>query len=74
MRAAPRSKAGVVYALFGATLLLFSFHYNVLRGGTPALAPDSYEYAQVARNLLTGRGLTTDAISVLELAEFGAGG
>ena len=52
--------------------LVFTGYYFGLRGGQPSTWNDTYEYAQAARNLATGRGLRSDASTVLEVGLFGA--
>jgi 4-amino-4-deoxy-L-arabinose transferase-like glycosyltransferase len=53
-------------------LFAFSALFLGLRGGWPAFSADSYEYAQVARNVATGKGLTTNAVMVREMARLGS--
>ncbi len=48
------------------------FHYFGLLDGRSTLAGDAYEYAAVARNVAAGRGIVTDAASVLEIARLGS--
>jgi 4-amino-4-deoxy-L-arabinose transferase-like glycosyltransferase len=64
--------AAVAGLFLGGAALLFVTHYIVFREARPALWPDTYEYAEVARNVAGGRGLRTDAASVLEIARLGA--
>ena len=52
--------------LFVCGLAIFSLYYAVFLKGRPTFWPDTYEYAQVARNLVEGRGLTADSTTVME--------
>jgi 4-amino-4-deoxy-L-arabinose transferase-like glycosyltransferase len=61
-------------ALLLVSALVFIGYYFGLRRGQPNFWNDTYEYAQAARNLAEGRGLTTDAATVLEVGLFGHAG
>ncbi len=53
--------------LFVAGCLVFAFYYAGLKGGRPTFRPDTYEYAEVARNVARGQGLQTSTVSFAEL-------
>jgi hypothetical protein len=57
---------------FAVGLASFVLYYQLALAGRPRLWSDSYEYAQVARNVAEGKGLRTDALLVRELEELGA--
>lgn len=57
---------------FAVGLASFALYQQVTLAARPMLWPDSYEYAQVARNLAGGMGLRTDALLVRELELLGA--
>lgn len=57
---------------FGLGLVCFLTYFVMVQAREPAYWPDSYEYAQVGRNLSEGRGLRTSALLERELAELGA--
>ncbi len=63
-------------AVAGLALLaaagLFIFHFLVLLHGQTQWGGDTYEYADVGRNLAAGRGLVADGASVLEIARLGS--
>jgi hypothetical protein len=56
-----------VLLLFAIGFLAFTIYYVILKRSQPNFWSDSYEYAQVGRNVAQGRGLVTNAASVLEL-------
>lgn len=61
--------AGQAWEPLGWTLLgllVFAAYYLGFNSGLPNFWPDSYEYAQAARNLALGRGLVTSSPTVLE--------
>jgi Dolichyl-phosphate-mannose-protein mannosyltransferase len=53
--------------LFVTGCAVFALYYVGLKGGRPSFWPDTYEYAEVARNIATGQGLRTSAVSFAEL-------
>jgi hypothetical protein len=55
-----------------ATGALFCFHFLFLLRGETQWGSDTYEYADVGRNLAEGRGLVADGASVLEIARLGS--
>jgi Dolichyl-phosphate-mannose-protein mannosyltransferase len=57
---------------FAVGLASFVLYHQVALAGRPRLWSDSYEYAQVARNVAEGKGLRTDALLVREFEELGA--
>jgi hypothetical protein len=65
-----RPSTRVLIAL-GLGLAAFALLFLGVRLGWPALSSDSYEYAQVARNVAEGRGISTDAVVVREMARLG---
>src|SRR5262249_14506875 len=65
-----RSSTRVLVAL-GLGLAAFVFLFLGVRRGWPAPSSDSYEYAQVARNVAEGCGIATEAVVVREMAGLG---
>src|SRR5262249_42695166 len=65
-RASTRVLVALGFGLAACALLFLG-----VRRGWPALSSDSYEYAQVARNVAEGRGISTDAVVVREMARLG---
>jgi len=55
-----------------AVLIAFWIHFGILRSFRVPLGGDTYEYAEVARNVAEGRGVVTDAASVLEISGLGS--
>lgn len=55
-----------------AAFVIFGVYYGILKQNQPTLLTDTYEYAQVARNIAAGKGIVTQTASVLEVALLGA--
>jgi Dolichyl-phosphate-mannose-protein mannosyltransferase len=65
-RAGRGYEARTIALLSCLSLLVFVTYYVVFKKNRPTLWNDTYEYAQVARNVAVGKGLKTDAVTVLE--------
>ncbi|MFI5183947.1 MAG: hypothetical protein ACHQNV_06095, partial [Vicinamibacteria bacterium] len=62
-----RGTRAAVLLLFACGFAVFAIYYLGLKEGRPTFWPDTYEYAQVARNLARGRGIETGTVSFAEL-------
>lgn len=63
----PSQTRAAAVLLFATGFGVFACYYAGLKGGRPSFWPDTYEYAEVARNVARGQGLQTSTVSFAEL-------